>query len=77
MVDVERSYTVLALLRVCEVAARYIEQEGDKALAGCLANVIEHANTLVGETHDVIERSHIAYESAFALVVGDKVGGAS
>ena len=47
---IERSYQLLALLSVCELAARNLPGE-----AGNLANVIELAGEIAGEVHDVLE----------------------
>ena len=54
---IERSYQLLALLDVCELAASQIRDQPAAATrhAGSLANVITLAGEIAGEVHDVLE----------------------
>ena len=59
---IERSYTLLSLLTVCEHCADHIEcgmgeNANHRRAASALSNVLALAQEIAGEVHDVLELS--------------------
>ena len=54
---VARSYQLLALLDVCEIAARHMQEDSSRASrdAGSLADTLKLASEIAGEVHDALE----------------------
>ena len=56
---VDRSYQLLALLRICEISAQYVAEPANPdhvaQVGSSLANVLEVAHEFAGEIHDNLE----------------------
>jgi hypothetical protein len=79
MEDIDRSYTVLALLDMAALSARAIENGvvNHGRFVGSIAIALEHVSELAGRTHDALERAHradrIQEQPNDALIIGEEI----
>ncbi|MBZ9603965.1 hypothetical protein [Phyllobacterium chamaecytisi] len=56
--DIDRSYTILALVGVCRAASQYMEDQSgnNSTLSGHLTSTLRHVQELSYQTHDLLEK---------------------